>query len=172
MKNYQASEGVRFFKSAHEAYAYAVNWKARLEASFNVHIYGDGERNCSVYCHPLIESVRKDRDFRKQNPQHMSLPNNTQAFYVGQTSLTVEQRLENHMNPQHTSKTKWGLKYFVGRKDTLAFEAGRAEGRALGRMFERATGLSTSNLVYSESMAVEAHFARWITDRGFNCYFA
>ena len=172
MKNYQASEGVRFFKSAHEAYAYAVQLKARLEASHKVHIYGDGKRNCSVYCHPLIASARKDRDFKKHNLHLTSSNNTSHYFYVGQTSLTVEQRLENHMNPQHKKKTKWGQSFFVGRHYASAFEEGRVDGRALVRKFERATGLCTSGLVYSESMVLEALFARWIQSQGHHAYYA
>ena len=172
MKNYQASEGVRFFKSIHEAYAYAMQLKDRLEASHTVHIYGDGKRNCSVYCHPLIESARKDREFKKHNPRLTSSPNTSHDFYVGQTSLTVEQRLENHMNPQHKNKTKWGQSFFVGRHQASAFVEGRAVGRALVRKFERATGLCASGLAYSESMVLEALFARWIQSQGHHAYYA
>ena len=172
LKNYQASEGIRFFKSAEHAYAFALQLKSRMEASHKVRIYGDGESNCSVYCHPLIESVRKDRDFKKHNPDITSSSKTSSDFYVGQTSLTVQQRLENHMNLNHKNRTKWGQKFFVGRNHTPAFEEGRDEGRDLARRFEQATGLSTTNLVYSESMIREAQFARWIQSQGHNAYYA
>ena len=76
------------------------------------------------------------------------------------------------MNPDGKNKTKWGQKFFVGRNHTPAFEEGRGEARDLARRFEQATGLSTTNLVYSESMIREAQFARWIQSQGHNAYYA
>jgi hypothetical protein len=172
MKCYQAFEGVQFFERRCEAYAYATKFRNRVASSRLALIYGDGERKFSVYCHPLIPAVISDSDFKRQNPNLSPLSLTENNFYVGQTGLSVLQRIENHMNSENDSKTKWGQEYFVGRNNLREFELGRTKGERLTLLFEQATGLHTSNLLYSESMVIEAIFARWIKDQGHNAYFA
>ena len=169
MKFYQASEGVQFFRSASEAYAYAIEMRDKAPADRRAHIYRDRERSFNVYCQPLEPTVKEDGDFKRQNRNRSALAD---CFYVGQTGLPVEKRLDNHMDPDNRRKTKWGQKHFVGRGHLGGYKRGRATAERLTRLFEEATGLPTSNLLYSESIVTEAAFANWIRFQGHQAYFA
>ena len=172
MKFYRASEGVQFFRNASEAYAYAIEMRDKVPTARLAHIYRDGERSFNVYCHPLELTVKEDGDFKRQNRNRSLSASFADCFYVGQTGLPVEERLDNHMDPENRGKTKWGQKHFVGRDHLGLYKRGRAAAERLTRLFEEATGLPTSNLLYSESIVTEAAFANWIRSKGHQAYFA
>ena len=80
-------EGVQFFRSASEAYAYAIEMRDKVPTARRAHIYRDGERSFNVYCHPLEPTVKEDGDFKRQNRNRSSLAD---CFYVGQTGLPLK----------------------------------------------------------------------------------
>ena len=176
-ERFNASEGVRFFDSAHEAYAFAYTKKSELEENhLRIRIQKDQKAMYRVYCHELESTAWSKSAFKKQ--QHREARNQGERhpapiYYVGQTKLSPSlERARNHCNPDHKHSTKWGLEHFKGRQSKDELKHWHRESLKMVQRFHESTAQPIENLTYGQSLLVEAQLAQWLKDQGYPAYFA
>ena len=172
-KHIQKSQGFETFDNKIEAYI------AGYKKLDSIHkkgpkawMFGDNDkRNYSVYCMKLDTRVWANKDFRKANT-HIADKLNKQSFsvsayYVGQTHHSIKKRYCQHIKTKEEEKTstEWGRNYFL-RPFANALD------QNLIQRFEKETGISTTGLLYGESLIIEHQLANWIrSNRNFGAYY-
>lgn len=167
------SEGLYGFDSKVEAYRHAYVWRDTLLQSMRkVKVHSDSDqKTCSVYCMKLKNSVWQNQKFASHNPDLVSQTPN--AFYVGQTSAPILQRLKQHINPDSDKSSKWGLDFFdYDTEHSGGLEAAMEQSLTCVHKWQLETGRSVSSLTLGESLMAEADLAAWLQSQGLGAYFA
>lgn len=161
----------QFFDDLGEAYKAAyVKVNALGKKRKKAKVLGDSKNSdCSVYCIKLKSNVwgynifkKANKEISKRKKEQVTL---IDAYYVGQTSNTIEERYKEHRDPRHKNSTTWGKKYFLNPfEEAINFE--------LLQKFEKETGLSATGLLHGKSVIIEHQFAKWAREKGLGAYCA
>ena len=154
-----------------EAYQYAYDLlKSFQKQRRRAAIHGDSGKECSVYCFQLMPNVWNDKLFRTKNDiltrtsQNESLQT-FKAYYVGQTSKSVNSRYQEHIDPTNNKSSKWGEKYFM-QPFNIAFQ------EEIIKAFELETGMYTTQLLHGESVIIEHRLTEWLREKKCGAYCA
>lgn len=163
-------EGWECFEDHGKAYEFAYQKLEELRRQRRkAKVYGDQpQKEHCVYCIRLIPEVWSEDRFKKKN-SHLDLADKDlkyiETYYTGQTSQSPKNRYEQHIDPNHKLKTKWGINYFVPDFGQ-AFELDK-----LNR-FSKETSQNIEGLLHGESIIVEHQLAQWLRDKGYGAYCA
>ena len=126
--------------------------------------------SCRVYLFRLNQTVWKDKSYIKFN-SHVNLDNPPEAFYVGMTSLSIEERYGRHQATPVDQKditTKWGKTYFL-QSFVKSFDEAAQK---LRDEFSQttATHRGVEDLNFWEAQINELEFAEWLRSQGYGAY--
>ena len=126
--------------------------------------------SCRVYLFRLNQTVWKDKSYIKFN-SHVNLDNPPEAFYVGMTSLSIEERYCRHQATpvdQNDITTKCGKTYFL-QSFVKSFDEAAQK---LRDEFSQttATHRGVEDLNFWEAQINELEFAEWLRAHGYGAY--
>ena len=117
------------------------------------------EANHKVYAFYLTNDVLNKRKFKEANPNYIE---GKPCVYVGMTGKLIEERYDEHTNPEnnnYTKGSKW-MKMFGVRNlsNALAIE-----------LFEH-PNISRENLTFGEALQNEKLYAEWLRSKGYGVW--
>lgn len=147
-----------------EAIAMQERYKEKLIPS---RIHGDRTADYRVYAFHLDPSVWQDSTFNGLNTSNEA--REVPAFYVGQTSKTIEERYAQHIDASSRLSSKWGKKYFLQPFN----EAWSDLVQEMMVEYEEQSGVKLQvGLLHSQSILHELRFTEFLRSEGFGAYSA
>mgnify|MGYP001062691866 CR=1 FL=1 len=117
------------------------------------------QANHRVYAFFMNEDVLDKNKFREANPNyHKDKP----CVYVGMTGKTLEERYEEHTNPQnknYSKGSKWMKRHGV-----------RGFSQALAVNLLSHPNISRETLTYGEALQNEKLYAEWLSSKGYGVW--
>ncbi|MDG1765446.1 MAG: hypothetical protein P8H98_01510 [Flavobacteriales bacterium] len=152
-----------------DAYRMAYQWQMELATQKRPsEVHGDGAQNKhNIYAFEMSPEVWLDKKFESEN-EHIQKEqqSKTIAFYVGQTSKSIEERYLAHISDPKTS-SKWGKKYF---KSPFSNAFKQLNKQLIQKYFEDHALLVGEPLSYGMSIIHEEQFTAFLREEGYGAY--
>lgn len=156
-------------KTKAEAYRIAYAWQKELANQKRPsEIHGDGAQNKhKIYAFEMSPEVWLDKKFESEN-EHIQKEqqSKTIAFYVGQTSKSIEERYLAHISDPKTS-SKWGKKFF---KSPFSNAFKPLNKQLIQKYFEDHALPIGEPLSYGMSIIHEEQFTAFLREEGYAAY--
>jgi len=123
-----------------------------------------------IYLFQLDDAVWEDSSYCKLNPD-VDQDNPPVAWYVGETSLSVEERYRRHRvydGEGRNISTKWGRTYFLAPFDAAYNDLAQSLRSKFALTQEVHRGVERLN--YIEAKINELEFAEWLRSKGYGAY--